>query len=233
MIYKQYHVQDSGTSSPRSDYPFSDLQATQASDSSSVDYLVPIEFGMVVCTAPITDNTLRTAVSGGGSVSDREGVELPRGMSRILTEKKMKMTPSENVVNIRGRSLFTAKDIFGIEFDDLKAVDEVEEAKDGTEADPAANETDNNANNANNANSEVVGGKEKSQAQIEMDEDQWCVICLTDPKVVVLLPCMHLCVCQDCLVHVDKCPVCRRGFNEYAVKQDASPMTCSLPSPHP
>jgi hypothetical protein len=42
-----------------------------------------------------------------------------------------------------------------------------------------------------------------------------CVVCLTDPKEVLLLPCRHLCVCYGCFAFVDKCPVCRAFFEEY------------------
>ncbi|CAN0535843.1 unnamed protein product, partial [Ectocarpus sp. 12 AP-2014] len=42
-----------------------------------------------------------------------------------------------------------------------------------------------------------------------------CVICLTDPKNTLLLPCRHLCVCTECFRHVDKCPVCRSAFDNY------------------
>ncbi|CAN0478392.1 unnamed protein product, partial [Discosporangium mesarthrocarpum] len=44
-----------------------------------------------------------------------------------------------------------------------------------------------------------------------------CVICLTDPKDTLLLPCRHLCVCRECFKHVDKCPVCRSTFDTYVV----------------
>lgn len=46
-----------------------------------------------------------------------------------------------------------------------------------------------------------------------------CVVCLTEPKCVVLIPCRHLCVCSSCLIFVDKCPVCRAFFQEYVVIQ--------------
>lgn len=48
-----------------------------------------------------------------------------------------------------------------------------------------------------------------------------CVICLTDPKEIMLLPCRHVCVCQKCLVFVDKCPVCRAFFEEYIFIQNS------------
>ncbi|KAG8457151.1 hypothetical protein KFE25_004118 [Diacronema lutheri] len=42
-----------------------------------------------------------------------------------------------------------------------------------------------------------------------------CVICLSEPKSVLLLPCRHLCCCHDCFTQVDKCPVCRTEFDSF------------------
>ena len=52
-----------------------------------------------------------------------------------------------------------------------------------------------------------------------MDEEAGaeCVICLTNIKDTTLLPCRHLCVCSECLKHIDKCPVCRAPFETYMV----------------
>ncbi|KAJ1425161.1 hypothetical protein B484DRAFT_315253, partial [Ochromonadaceae sp. CCMP2298] len=44
-----------------------------------------------------------------------------------------------------------------------------------------------------------------------------CVVCLTERREVLLLPCRHLCVCDSCLVYIDKCPVCRSTFEEYVL----------------
>ena len=65
---------------------------------------------------------------------------------------------------------------------------------------------------------EMFGLSSDSSANQE-DEDAGgeCLICLTDPKEVLLLPCKHFCVCSDCFVHLDKCPVCRASFDKYVV----------------
>jgi len=36
-----------------------------------------------------------------------------------------------------------------------------------------------------------------------------CVVCLSKPPVIALLPCGHKCVCQDCDPMLERCPVCR------------------------
>ena len=59
------------------------------------------------------------------------------------------------------------------------------------------------------------------QQQAEaMDEDSrqnaLCCICRESPKTILLLPCKHLCVCEECCFSLmatprTKCPVCRGG----------------------
>lgn len=51
--------------------------------------------------------------------------------------------------------------------------------------------------------------------------DESCVVCLTDRKEVLLLPCRHCCVCSSCLPLIDKCPVCRATFNIYLMMQQS------------
>lgn len=52
--------------------------------------------------------------------------------------------------------------------------------------------------------------------QDEDDESLDCIICLTEKKNTVVMPCGHLCVCKDCAVTLAKsktgtdCPVCRK-----------------------
>ena len=44
-----------------------------------------------------------------------------------------------------------------------------------------------------------------------------CVVCLTDPKDTMLLPCRHMCVCRDCFRQLTRCPLCMTPFDEYVV----------------
>ncbi|XP_002124214.2 mitochondrial ubiquitin ligase activator of NFKB 1-like [Ciona intestinalis] len=46
----------------------------------------------------------------------------------------------------------------------------------------------------------------------ESDNDNTCVVCLTNPRECILLDCGHICVCIDCLEALPspkQCPVCR------------------------
>ena len=36
-----------------------------------------------------------------------------------------------------------------------------------------------------------------------------CVICLTKERSRLLHPCMHFCVCEECAVRIEDCPLCK------------------------
>lgn len=59
--------------------------------------------------------------------------------------------------------------------------------------------------------------------------DDDCVVCLTEKKDTTLLPCRHLCVCRGCLIHIDKCPVCRASFEEYLILSPNTGTPTSIP----
>ena len=40
------------------------------------------------------------------------------------------------------------------------------------------------------------------------DEDKLCVICMTEARSHVLVPCGHMCLCAGCAA-VGRCPLCR------------------------
>lgn len=52
------------------------------------------------------------------------------------------------------------------------------------------------------------------------DEQRLCVICQERDKSVVLLPCRHLCICDQCAEYdqLRVCPLCRRDIeSKFAV----------------
>lgn len=42
------------------------------------------------------------------------------------------------------------------------------------------------------------------------NDDDRCSVCLLGNKNIVLIPCGHVCICRECVVHVNRCPVCRK-----------------------
>jgi hypothetical protein len=48
----------------------------------------------------------------------------------------------------------------------------------------------------------------------ERERRAQCVVCLSAPHAVLLLPCTHLCMCAACADRVDTCPVCRGRIDE-------------------
>lgn len=63
----------------------------------------------------------------------------------------------------------------------------------------------------------AVDGQEESPAAEEEGEDAYCVICLSELKEVLLLPCRHLCMCKACMAHVHTCPVCRAPSRDFVL----------------
>ena len=48
-------------------------------------------------------------------------------------------------------------------------------------------------------------------------EETQCVVCMDEPKNRVVLPCMHMCVCEACAQLLrDRCPVCRGPIERIA-----------------
>jgi hypothetical protein len=50
----------------------------------------------------------------------------------------------------------------------------------------------------------------------DAQERQMCVICQDRIKNMLLLPCKHLCLCEECSGHaqVSSCPICRKPIKE-------------------
>ena len=72
-----------------------------------------------------------------------------------------------------------------------------------------------------NCNGKVVHkcfNKEQSSSETEIlayQEEDECCFCLDDVAVVVLQPCKHKCLCEECYKKIKdkKCPLCRQFFN--------------------
>lgn len=52
--------------------------------------------------------------------------------------------------------------------------------------------------------------QEEAATKVEEDEDAMCVICLENLRSHAIVPCGHMCLCQDCApVVTERCPMCR------------------------
>lgn len=51
-------------------------------------------------------------------------------------------------------------------------------------------------------------------------ESQDCVVCLSEPRAITLLPCRHFCVCHTCFLQIDKCPICRDVSKAFLVMKE-------------
>ncbi|KOC59611.1 Mitochondrial ubiquitin ligase activator of nfkb 1 [Habropoda laboriosa] len=61
--------------------------------------------------------------------------------------------------------------------------------------------------------------KERRQRVRDTDlrGDQICVICCTNPREIILLPCGHVCLCEDCSEDITThCPMCRAPIAQKA-----------------
>lgn len=49
----------------------------------------------------------------------------------------------------------------------------------------------------------------------DLPENQVCVVCRQNPREMIMLPCGHVCLCEDCAEEItETCPVCRRKIEK-------------------
>lgn len=61
--------------------------------------------------------------------------------------------------------------------------------------------------------------KERRQRVRDRDlrADQICIICNTNAREIILLPCGHVCICEDCSSNINNnCPICRTQIAQKA-----------------
>ena len=46
-----------------------------------------------------------------------------------------------------------------------------------------------------------------SKRKVVLDES--CLVCYNNPRDLVILPCKHIIICAQCLIDMDRCPLCR------------------------
>ncbi|MCR9066798.1 MAG: RING-HC finger protein, partial [Cytophagales bacterium] len=48
-----------------------------------------------------------------------------------------------------------------------------------------------------------------------IDDEEECVVCLTELKDTTILPCNHFSVCQECFAKIETCPICRTKIEAF------------------
>jgi hypothetical protein len=65
----------------------------------------------------------------------------------------------------------------------------------------------------------------QQMAGLDIEEDaHLCVVCMEEPRSIVLVPCGHMALCKECCEHImqekKECPMCCQ-LVEYHVEVDA------------
>jgi hypothetical protein len=59
----------------------------------------------------------------------------------------------------------------------------------------------------------LVEAKKRNLQKQESQDNMLCVICQDHSKVILLMPCAHLCLCNECnLSSIAQCPLCRANI---------------------
>jgi type II secretory pathway pseudopilin PulG len=84
---------------------------------------------------------------------------------------------------------------------------------DNTET-PTENQNGTSSTGQNNTNPSTSTGNDGNDSTPTNDENL-CVVCLTEKREYAYLPCRHLCVCHHCVHYLEKCPLCRSPIHSY------------------
>jgi hypothetical protein len=57
--------------------------------------------------------------------------------------------------------------------------------------------------------------REQTQGESKAGDDILCIVCCERRKNLMLEPCRHVCLCEECRPGVDKCPLCRRTIKNH------------------
>lgn len=63
-----------------------------------------------------------------------------------------------------------------------------------------------------------TGEEEEGEENSELRQEDICVVCLTNPRQVIALPCGHFAICADCaelIPYPKRCPMCRASVEKF------------------
>ena len=80
-----------------------------------------------------------------------------------------------------------------------------------------ARTNNNNINNNNNNNGRVEQNIGSQNNEPSSSEQNTCIICLTNPRELVLIDCGHVCLCFECFERMPNtnCPICRKRYTSF------------------
>ncbi|KAI8871559.1 hypothetical protein GQ42DRAFT_173750 [Ramicandelaber brevisporus] len=191
---------------------------------------------VIVCEPITTDRDLNRQISEG-KIADAviNYVSVRRSTS---SERLLDIKPGIRKMRVGGRS-FILHDIYGYKelvsmnanpqsaaaarstFDLLSSTRNQylnSESTPEDERDDTDREADEDEDDADNQADGEQQGQQQQQAPLGESSMMFkeCVICLTDTRDTILLPCRHLCLCSECAealrLQSNKCPVCRQTF---------------------
>ena len=71
-------------------------------------------------------------------------------------------------------------------------------------------------NNLNIINNSLKNDVDILKNDVEFFKKKYeCCVCMNNPKNVILEPCYHFSICEECLKNFDKCPICRKNIELY------------------
>ena len=56
---------------------------------------------------------------------------------------------------------------------------------------------------------QTLGNEKQKEVRSAHDDDSKCVVCIDAKKCVAIMPCKHMCVCEECIELLKTCPICR------------------------
>lgn len=69
----------------------------------------------------------------------------------------------------------------------------------------------------------AAGGAAAGEVEVE---DETCVVCLTNDRDTMILPCRHMCLCAECADvlrrQTNKCPICRTAIDRLLTRKAAT-----------
>lgn len=180
---------------------------------------VPCELSVYFhCREKRVDSRLDwTAVEEGGPPTITRS--LAAGKQQVLLNEAfdVKKWPLEVYFKFKKEDPDVIPIVFSLVADNVQLVNHLSVQVEGTSLQCAMLRQKAVINGAEYNMEEVYGLNSVSKEHDNNDIDGACVICLSDPRNTVVLPCQHLCLCEDCAGQLqaakkdkgDMCPICR------------------------